>query len=58
MCKGKGTVTISVDRYKEFIAMEARIEAIAAYVNSRDYSVDREVCGAFLNFEVQKRGND
>lgn len=55
---GKGTVTISVDRYKEFIAMEARIEAIAAYVNSRDYSVDREVCGAFLNFEVQKRGND
>lgn len=55
---GKGTVTISEERYKEFIAMEARVDAIAAYVNSRDYSVDREVCGAFLNFEVQRRGND
>ena len=55
---GKGTVTISEERYKEFIAMEARVDAIAAYVNSRNYSVDREVCGAFLNFEVQKREDD
>lgn len=38
----KGTVTISENRYKEFLAMEARIEAFAAYVNTRKYDIEKK----------------
>lgn len=53
----KGVVTISVEKYKKFIAMEARIEAFAAYVNTRQY-IESSICGAFLDFDVKKSEND
>ena len=54
----KGTVTVNENRYKELLAAEARIKAFAAYVNTRQYSIEREVCGAFLDFKVEENGED
>lgn len=48
-----GEVTISVEEYKNFLESSVRIKVFADYVKKEKYSIDRDVCGHYLGFEVK-----
>lgn len=50
-----GDVTITMEEYKLLLEASVRIQVFADYVNREKYSIDREVCGRFLGFEVEEK---
>lgn len=38
---------------EEALMLMGRVNAFAAYVKSKRYSIDREVCAAMLGFELE-----
>lgn len=61
----ENNMLISVDEYKDlqekaekYAKLTGRVEAFADYVNSYGFSVDREICGAILGFEVSKNARE
>ena len=54
-----GTITISLEEYRNLLKMQARVEAFADYVNAEQFSVSRKACAIMLGFElVEKEEND
>ena len=48
----KRTVQLTLEEYNNMLKAVDRIEVFADFVNASKYSIDREVCGRFLGFEV------
>lgn len=48
-------IQISPIEYKRLVGVEARAQALMAYVNHTKYSVDRELIGGILGFHVGGR---
>lgn len=50
-------ITISTEEYKTLVekaaVSETRLKAFSEFVNSTKYSIDREMCGILLGFEVK-----
>lgn len=58
----EGKVLISLNEYKElrreakeYGVLEGRLAAFRDYVNVKEYSIDRDVCGAILGFPVESK---
>lgn len=58
----EGKVLISLDEYRELRGkaemcnvLEGRLAAFRDYVNVKEYSIDRDVCGAILGFPVESK---
>ena len=49
-----GEITISVEEYKNLLKQQARVEVLAEYVNTTQYSISRRECASFLGFELEK----
>lgn len=47
-------ITIPLEEYKVLLENVVRIKSFERYVNSEEYSISREMCGIFLDFEVKK----
>lgn len=47
-------VNITALEYKRLVGLEARTQALMAYVNRTKYSVDRELIGGILGFQVSE----
>lgn len=48
------TITIPLEEYKTLLNNANSVKAFERYVNKEEYSISREMCGIFLNFEVKK----
>lgn len=46
-------ITISAKEYRQLVEAQVRIHVFSRYVNSKRYSVGREECAAFLDFELE-----
>lgn len=54
-----GDVTISLEEYKNLLECSIRIKVFADYVKKEKYSINRDVCGHYLGFEVKdENGTD
>lgn len=48
-------INIPVEEYKKLLKTSVRVEIFAEYVNSESYRIDREDCGRYLGFDVEKK---
>lgn len=48
------TITIPVDEYKELLKAAVRVEAFADFVNKEKHYIEREWCGSFFGFDINK----
>lgn len=46
------------EKAEKYANLSGRVEAFADYVNAYGFSVDREICGAILGFEVSKNARE
>lgn len=53
-----GNVTITTEEYKNLLECSVRIKVFADYVKKEKYSIDRDVCGNYLGFEVKEEKED
>lgn len=53
-----GEIMVTVEEYKKLLEAEIRIKTFSDFVKKEKYSIDREVCGSYLGFEVNDAGND
>lgn len=47
-----GTIEISIEEYKKLVEMQVRVDVFADHVKRSDFSIGRDVCASFLDFEL------
>lgn len=52
------TITIPVAEYNSLIEKADKIKTFERYVNKERYSITREMCGIFFDFEVTDNESD
>lgn len=48
-------ILITVEEYKMFLEMSARVKFFEDFANRTKYSVDREDCGRILGFDIKDK---
>lgn len=49
----EGKIEIPVEEYKRLLETSVRVSIFEDYVKKSAYSIDRDVCGHYLGFEVK-----
>lgn len=50
-------IEVSPTEYRRLLQLEAKVQALMAYVNHTEYSVDRGLIGKMLGFSVNGRND-
>lgn len=48
----ENVISVSTQKYDRLIQIEAKVQALMAFVNHTEYSVDRKLIGSMLGFSV------